>query len=91
MNGRRFVDKLLEKIWDFVAKDRSLTLPSRLFRLLCLSAAVVSLIFALPANMLEPGMPGLSNVGMDEGWVSDNSMSTSLSSRSPSRKRLRNF
>ena len=51
------MDKLLEKIWDFVAKDRSLTLPSRLFRLLCLSAAVVSLIFALPANLLEPGMP----------------------------------
>ena len=51
------MDKLLEKIWDFVAKDRSLTLQSRLFRLLCLSAAVICLGLCLPTNLLEPDLP----------------------------------
>ena len=48
---------MLEKIWDFVAKDRSLTLQSRLFRLLCLSAAVICLGLCLPTNLLEPDLP----------------------------------
>ena len=51
------MDKLLEKIWDFVAKDRSLTLQSRMFRLLCLSAAVICLGLCLPSNLLEPELP----------------------------------
>ena len=56
-NCRGLVDKLLEKIWDFVAKDRSLTLQSRMFRLLCLSAAVICLGLCLPSNLLEPELP----------------------------------
>ena len=51
------MDKLLEKIWDFVAKDRSLTLQSRLFRLLCISAAVICLGLCLPSNLLESDLP----------------------------------
>ena len=56
------MDKLLEKIWDFVAKDRSLTLQSRLFRLLCLATAVVALGLAVPSNLLEADLPMSVNV-----------------------------
>ena len=58
------MDILLEKLWNFVAKDRSASLESRLFCLLSLAAAVISLGIALPCNLLEPDMPRSVNVAV---------------------------
>ncbi|HEV2695278.1 MAG TPA: PAS domain S-box protein [Verrucomicrobiae bacterium] len=51
------MDLLLEKLWKFVAKDTSLTLQLRLFRLLCLTTAMVCLFVVLPVNLIEPDLP----------------------------------
>ncbi len=51
------MDLLLEKLWDFVARDKSLTLQERLFRLMTLTAAIVCLFIVLPVNLMEPSLP----------------------------------
>lgn len=58
------MDTLLEKLWRQVARDRTATLESRLFRLLTLAAAVISLGVALPCNLLEPDMPWVVNAAV---------------------------
>ena len=46
-----------EKVWDFISKGQPLSLQSRIYRLLCLSQAVIILGICEPTNLLEPDLP----------------------------------
>lgn len=56
------MEKLLDNLWELVARDKSLTLQLRLFRLLCLTAAIVSLLIVLPVNLFQPAIPMVVNL-----------------------------
>ena len=56
------MDSLLEKLWGFVARDKSLTLQVRLFRLMCLTAAIVCLCVVLPSDLFMPHLPMAANL-----------------------------
>src|SRR5579863_1156716 len=56
------MDLLLEKLLNYAAKDPSLTLQIRLFRLMCLTAAIVCLLVVLPINLLESDLPVVVNL-----------------------------
>jgi len=58
------MDFLFEKLWNYVAKDQSLTLQVRLFRLLCLATAIVCLFLVLPVNLAEPEIPMFINLAV---------------------------
>ncbi|MEY4916251.1 MAG: hypothetical protein RL616_164 [Verrucomicrobiota bacterium] len=51
------MDLQLEQFWNFVAKDQTLALQLRLFRLMCLTLAVVCLFVVLPVNLFETSLP----------------------------------
>ena len=56
------MDLLLEKLWNHVARDKSLTLQERLFRLMTLTAAIICLFIVLPVNLMEPDLPVAVNI-----------------------------
>jgi hypothetical protein len=56
------MDRLLEKLWRYVAHGRSLTMRERLFILTCLVVVFVCFCVLLPSNFLEPDMPMAINV-----------------------------
>ncbi len=56
------MDLLLEKLWHYVAKDTSLNLRIRLFRLMCLITSIVCLFVVLPVNLVEYTLPLAVNV-----------------------------
>jgi len=56
------MDLLLEKLWNYVARDKSLTLRQRLFRLTCMVEAILCLGIILPINVLLPDVPFLVNL-----------------------------
>lgn len=58
------MDLLLEKLWNYVAKDASLNLRVRLFRLMCLITGIVCLFFVLPVNLFELCLPLAVNVAV---------------------------
>ena len=58
------MEVLLEKLWKFVAKDQSLTLQVRLFRLLCLTTGILCLFLVLPVNLFETELPLAINLAV---------------------------
>ena len=58
------MDLLLEKLWNYVARDTSLNLRVRLFRLMCLITGIVCLFFVLPVNLFEPCLPLAVNIAV---------------------------
>lgn len=55
------MDRLLEKLWNFVARSPSLTLQIRLFRLICLTVGILCLTVILPVNLFQ-NLPAIVNV-----------------------------
>lgn len=47
------MDKLLEKIWAYVARDQEVTMRERLYRLICLLVAIICIFIILPINTLQ--------------------------------------
>jgi len=58
------MDALLEKLWNYVAQDKPLTLQVRLFRLMCLATAIICLFVVLPINLFEFGIPIIVNLAV---------------------------
>jgi len=58
------MDKLLEKLWNFVAQDSSLSYRVRLFRLMSLILAIVCLFVILPVNLIFLNLLMAVNVGV---------------------------
>lgn len=58
------MDFLLEKLWKHVAKNTSLNLRVRLFRLMCLITGIVCLFIVLPVNLLEVWLPLAVNIAV---------------------------
>jgi PAS domain S-box-containing protein len=56
------MDLLLEKLWNYVAQDRTLTLQVRLFRLITLATCILCLCVILPVNMIEVSLPLVVNL-----------------------------
>ena len=61
------MDRLLQKLYDYCALDKSQTMRERLFRLMCLVIVFVCLCVVIPTNLFEPDMPVLVNV-LDVGF-----------------------
>jgi PAS domain S-box-containing protein len=47
------MDRLLEKLWAYVAKDEPQTVQIRLFRLFCLATGILCLAIVMPANAFQ--------------------------------------
>ncbi len=56
------MDFLLEKLWNYVARDKSLTFQVRLFRLMCLTTTMLCLLVICPINLFLPNIPFVVNV-----------------------------
>lgn len=58
------MDGLLEKLWNFVARDAPLTFQVRIFRLFCLATSILCLGVVMPVNLLQnlPLVINLANV-----------------------------
>jgi signal transduction histidine kinase/ActR/RegA family two-component response regulator len=56
------MDRLLERLWDYLARGKSTTLNVRLYRLICVMSAMLTLAVVLPVNLLQSLHP-LVNVG----------------------------
>ena len=61
------MERLMDRIWEYVVHDKSQTMRERLFRLICLVVMFVCLCLILPSNLFEPDMPVLVNV-LDIGF-----------------------
>ena len=56
------MDRILEKISNYVAQDRSVALQVRLFRLICLVTTSLCLLLVLPVNLLQASIPLVINL-----------------------------
>jgi PAS domain S-box-containing protein len=57
------LDRLLEKLWNIVARDQTLSMQRRLYRMICLITAMLSFLMILPLNYLLDLPPGV-NLGI---------------------------
>jgi two-component system, cell cycle sensor histidine kinase and response regulator CckA len=57
------LDRLLEKLWKYVARDQNLSMQRRLYRMICLITALLCFLVILPLNYLQD-LPPLINVGI---------------------------
>lgn len=55
------MDSQLEKLWNYVTRDQGASMEVRLFRLVCLSVAMLCLFLILPTNLLQ-GLPVVLNM-----------------------------
>jgi PAS domain S-box-containing protein len=55
------MDRLLDRLWLLVTGTEAVSLETRLFRLICLSCCVLSLVVVLPVNLFQ-NLPVLVNV-----------------------------
>jgi len=47
------MDSQLEKLWNYVTRDQGASMEVRLFRLVCLTVALLCLVLILPTNLLQ--------------------------------------
>lgn len=59
--ARSLMDRYLETLWGYLAHNEQVTLQIRLFRLICLTGAVLCLAVVLPVNLVQ-NLPVLVNV-----------------------------
>ena len=57
------MDRLLEKLWNYVARDQNLSMQRRLYRMICLITALLCFLVILPLNYLQ-NLPPLINLGI---------------------------
>jgi two-component system, cell cycle sensor histidine kinase and response regulator CckA len=55
------MDRWLNKLWDFVAQGQPLALEVRLYRLVCLTVAIVCILIILPINIFQD-LPQFVNI-----------------------------
>ena len=61
------MDHLLEKLWGYIASDKSPALQLRLFRLMTIVSAMICLLLVLPVNLAQIGIPmtvNLADIGL---------------------------
>jgi PAS domain S-box-containing protein len=60
---RSTLDRLLERLWNYVARDQTLSMQRRLYRMICLTTALLCFLVILPLNYLQD-LPSMINVGI---------------------------